>query len=185
MRVHMEAERTNRSLTQAPEPKKMTGDPALLFWRRLIESAVADAKRTKFGLPTDTAILARYWIAEDRPTQENKDEWERSFECACQWLDLDTNAERQARLKEIDEALAHSYKEYASKVTYVRRAAVLACAGKPTAIARQYIPPTGGRKGLRGGGGHRQRRFVRAVCLAGDPINLFGRPLYDSWDVRG
>src|ERR1700752_5181153 len=109
IRVQTDAARTDRSLNQPAAPKKLRKDPQLLFWRRMIESAVADAKRTRNGLPTDIAIMAKLWIVEYRPTQEDREGWMLSFACACHWLDLDPDAERQKRLDEINAALHEAY----------------------------------------------------------------------------
>lgn len=116
-------------------------NPIYKLWTDLIAHAVQDAKRTVQGLPTDSAILARWWIAEHQPKQADKDEWERSFECACEWLDRETAAYRKELLEEIDSALMLQYEEHVQAVIYVRRAMVLSCAGMPTAIARQFVLP--------------------------------------------
>lgn len=126
---------------QAPSPKRQKADPKLLFWRRLIEQAVADAKRTAHGLPTDAAILARWWIEEHRPTQSDKGEYERSFEAACGWLNIDPHEERKKRLVEINETWDIALRDYGRTAVYVRRAMVLSCAGVPISIARQYELP--------------------------------------------
>jgi hypothetical protein len=140
MRVQTDAARTDRSLGQPAAPRQLRKDPQLLFWRRLLEHTVADAKRTKYGMPTDLAILARWWL-ERRPQQSDTHEWPRSFEAACHWLDLDPKEERKKRLVEIDEALRAAYQNHVNQVVYQRRAAILACTGEPTAIGRQYMLP--------------------------------------------
>lgn len=141
VRVQTDAARTDRSLGQAAAPRQLRKDPQLLFWRRLLEHTVADAKKTKYGMPTDVAILARWWIAENRPYQHDKVKWETSFECACHWLDLDPTEERKKRLAEIDDALYAAYQSHVNQIVYQRRAAILACTGEPTAIGRQYMLP--------------------------------------------
>jgi hypothetical protein len=113
----------------------------LKFWRWLINSAAADAKRTHHGLPTDAAILARWWIEEHKPTQANREEWERSLDCACSWLGVDPVAERKKLLAEIDDHLRAAYDDHVRTTVYLRRAAVLTCAGYPTAVARQCVLP--------------------------------------------
>lgn len=107
----------------------------------MIRGAVADAKRTRYGLPTDAAILARWWIEEHQPRQADKEEWERCFECACSWLSLEPGKERKRLLEEVDAALQLAYLEHVRSTVYLRRAAVLSCAGMPTAIARHYELP--------------------------------------------
>jgi hypothetical protein len=107
----------------------------------MIEFSVAEAKKTVDGLPTDLAILARWWIADFQPNEREKDEWERSFACACQWLDLDAAKERKKRLREIDSCLTAEFLRVMNATIYVRRAAVLSCAGVPSAIAKQFVLP--------------------------------------------
>jgi hypothetical protein len=141
MRVQTDAARTDRSLGQAAAPRQLRKDPQLLLWRRLLEHTTADAKRTKYGLPTDVAILARWWVAENRPFERDKAKWETSFDCACHWLDLDPKEERKKRLGDIDEALHAAYQNYVNQIVYQRRAAILACTGQATAIGRQYMLP--------------------------------------------
>lgn len=142
--VRVDASRTNRSLAdaaQAPSPKKQNADPKLLFWRRLIDQAVADAMRTFNGIPTDSALLARWWLEEHRPSENDKDEYERSFACACGWLNLDAAKHREEKLVEINAAWEEALREYGRGAIYVRRAAVLSCAGVPTRIGKQFVLP--------------------------------------------
>lgn len=133
---------TPRPIAQAkskrPNPKAL---PQLLMWRKLIDQAVQDSKRTAQGMPTDVAILARWWIAEHKPKQSEREEWERSFECACSWIDQDTAAYRIQLVAEIDLVLRNSLDAHVQAVIYVRRAMVLSCAGFPTAIAKQFVMP--------------------------------------------
>lgn len=107
----------------------------------MINQAVTEAKKMVNGLPTDRAILAQWWIADHRPTQADKDEWERSFACACHWLGMDVDAERKRLVAEIELAQRSACYDHLRKVTYRHRAAVLACAGEAVAIARQYVLP--------------------------------------------
>ena len=149
--VQTTASRSNRSLAASAERpaerKKLSPNPVLLFWRHMIKSAVADAKRTAFGLPTDGAILARIWIEEHKPKQENREEWERSFECACVWLELDVDAERKRLVAEIEASWQEQALHLLRCNVYVRRASVLTCAqtmvfeGEPVAIGRQFVLP--------------------------------------------
>ena len=142
LRVEQSAARTTRTLLpidggRRPEPTAA----AQQFWRRLIFSAVVDAKKTRNGIPTDSAILARWWIVEHRPDARNREEWERSFGCACERLGRDAVMLRDKLVQQIDAALAESYAEHVQSVVYVRKAMVLSCAGLPRAIARQYLLP--------------------------------------------
>ncbi len=140
--VLVDAAKTHRSLVaSAPARRRAMPLPQLLFWRRMIDSAVADAKRVTHGIPTDAAIAARWWLEELRPPQSECREWERSFECCCSWLHIEPNAERMRLLAAIDADLMQSYLTHLRAVMYQRRAAVLTCAGLRTAIQRQYVLP--------------------------------------------
>ena len=116
-------------------------NPVLKFWRWMINSAVSDAKKTRNGLPTDAAILARWWLEEHKPSQSERGEWERSLACCCQWLEVDLDAERKRLLAEIDESLSEAYRMHVRVSVYTRRAAVLACAGVTVTLARQHVLP--------------------------------------------
>jgi hypothetical protein len=131
----------DRSFVQPTAGRVLRSNPQLLFWRRLLNHAVDEAKKTTDGLPSDMAILARWWIADLRPAQSEKDDWERSFDCACHWLDIDPAIERKNLLHAIDVALKKVWLEIWFRLTYQRRAMVLTCAGRPTAIAGQFLLP--------------------------------------------
>lgn len=130
-----------RSYAQPQALLSLRADPPLLVWRRLLNHAVDEAKKTMDGLPTDLAILARWWIADLQPQQSDRNEWERSFGCACQWLDIDPGEERRRLVREIDKALKRAWMEVWHAVVYMRRAMVLSCAGIPTAVAGQFMLP--------------------------------------------
>ncbi len=138
--VHVDASRTNRSLAAAaagPSRRpQLEANPVLLVYRRLIDTAVTEAKKTRHGAPTDNALMQRYWIQQHRPLRTDKDEWERSFECACHFLELDVDAERKRLLAEIDDAITEAVVRHVSNVSYLRMAAVLTCAGVPTVHTR-------------------------------------------------
>jgi hypothetical protein len=119
-------------------------NPVLLLPRRLIDTAVADAKKTRHGLPTDLAICQRWWISDNRPQRGDRSKVGRmlyalSFESCCEMLDLDVDEERKRVLAEIDDAIVRAMVQHAGDATYQRRACVLACAGVPTAVGRQYV----------------------------------------------
>lgn len=138
--VHVDASRTNRSLAAAaagPSRRpQLEANPVLLVYRRLIDTAVTEAKKTRHGAPTDNALMQRYWIQQHRPLRTDKDEWERSFECACHFLELDVDAERKRLLAEIDDAITEAVVRHVSNVSYLRMAAVLTCAGVPMVHTR-------------------------------------------------
>lgn len=138
--VQISAAKTNRSLVnQAPSRPQLKADPPLKFWRLLINTAVHDAKKTFAGIPTDKAIAARWWLEEHKPKQSDREAWSTSFECACSWLGLDVDEERRRLLEEIDRELRLAYADHVRTVVYLRRAAVLTCAGMPTAVGKQFV----------------------------------------------
>jgi len=67
--------------------------------------------------------------------------YERSFECACKWLDLDAATERERLLAEIDAELDAALKRYVRSTIQWRRAAVLTCAGVAVLIDGQHQLP--------------------------------------------
>lgn len=138
--VKIDAATTNRSLLKSTSSRpQLKADPPLKFWRLLINTAVHEAKKTLAGIPTDRAIAARWWLEEHRPKESDKAAWRTSFACACSWLGLDAEVERKRLIGEIEAHLLCAYKEHVLQVVYVRRAAVLTCAGMPTAIGRQFV----------------------------------------------
>ena len=140
--VAIEAAKCDRSLVgKAPGRRRVRVDPQLLFWRRMIDGAVHDAKRTHAGMPTALAISSRLWIEEFRPSQSDRDQWETSFACACSWLSLNVEEERKRCLEAIEVALMESYRTHVRQAAYQLRAAVLTCAGIATTIGRCYVLP--------------------------------------------
>ena len=141
--VKIDASRTNRSLAAAaagPSVRpQLTVELPLLAWRRLIDTSLATAMKTKDGLPTYLAIMERWWLCEHRPPQSDKDEWERSLECACHFLDLDFQAERAKYTAKIDDVWSLAAVRHAADETYRRRARVLTCTGTPTRIGKQFV----------------------------------------------
>jgi hypothetical protein len=93
----------------------------LLICRRMIESAVHDAKEAFRGEPTAQAKIARAWIDQrigkpDRELYSSNPEYRAayqegfylSFEWCCQWLnhtERETEEIRQQKLSEIDELI--------------------------------------------------------------------------------
>jgi hypothetical protein len=142
--VQVDAAKSNRSLVDAaaaPARAKLKADPRLLMWRRLIDHAVSDACRTRAGVPTDIALLQRAWL-EAKPPRTDKHEWQCSFECACGWLSIDdVEGERTRLLAKVDATIQAAALDHLQMAIYVRRGCVMACAGSPTAIARQFLMP--------------------------------------------
>ena len=112
---------------------------------RRIDQAAQDAKRTMFGKPTDSAIVARWWIEEHRPATTDV-EWEASFERACDLVGTDAGKLRVRLVAAIEEKWRRDAEKQRRAELYVRRAMVLGCAGIPTAIARQYLLPMASEK---------------------------------------
>jgi hypothetical protein len=139
--VLVTASKHNRRFAQPQTPHIMVANPPLLFWRRLLDHAIAEAKKTTDSLPSDLAILARWWIEDLRPRECDKSNWERSFDCACHWLDLDADVERKRILAEIDAELKQKWMNLWFRLTRLRRGMVLTCAGRPKAIASQCLLP--------------------------------------------
>jgi hypothetical protein len=112
--VLVTASKHNRGFAQPQTPRiTMVANPPLLFWRRLLDHAIAEAKKTTDSLPSDLAILARWWIEDLRPRECDKSNWERSFDWMNLWF----------------------------RLTRLRRGMVLTCAGRPKAIASQCLLP--------------------------------------------
>ena len=149
--VRIDAARGNRSLTgnqpdgaaNLRQRRIVLANPVLLLFRRQIDTAVAESKKTRHGLPTDTAICTRWWISDFRPDRNDRSKLGRmsyagSFECCCEMLGLVVDEERKRVIAEIDDAMTQAAVRHAGDIVYQRRAAVLTCSGLPTAIGRQY-----------------------------------------------
>ena len=138
--VQVDAARKDRSLVPAGNTieNKLKAEPALLLWRRLIDLALDEAKRVRFGEPTDTAIVGRWWIeVEDVPEATGR-EFRVTFERCCKFLGIDAVTERPRLLREIDAALDAGCRTYMAKRLELRRRAVLTTAGCPSDMTRTY-----------------------------------------------
>lgn len=80
-------------------------DPTLWFYWRFAMCTLADAMKSRCGVPTDDALLARAWIASSAGGEvvDGKRPY-LSFDECCHWLGLDADAERLACLEMIDAA---------------------------------------------------------------------------------
>lgn len=145
--IEVSASAKNRSLSEAAlgaadrSPRELRADPVLLCWKRLMENAIRDAKRTRNGLPTGLAHLARWWIVEYRPLQSDREGWSTSFEACCSWLGIDAASERERLRLQIDAAWQTARDAHWARRVYECRAAVMTCAGEPTAIRGQFYLP--------------------------------------------
>lgn len=146
--VQIDAAKTQRGLLPAggQRCRRLKHDPVKSLWSALIFHAVQDAKRTRGGYPTDVALQARMWIK--RPTKRtDRVEWERSFECACGWLDLDVEKERTRLLAEIDRAWGAALLAAVMPRVQERAALVMRWSteryvgGKPAAVGYQLLLP--------------------------------------------
>ena len=143
VQVKIDAASTDRSVAEpAPLRPGLVANPVLKLWRWMINSAVADAKKTRNGLPTDGAIHARWWLEDHQPVESDREEWERSFAACCMWLDLNVGEERARVLREVDAAWKTALDAYVSGYMYQRRALVRSCAGgRAATFGRQMLMP--------------------------------------------
>lgn len=112
MLTEVTAARTTRSIEVA-EPRRMKAEPALLFFRRLKDLAVHEAKQTRNGLPTRTALLGRAWI--EHHSEPTNPDWKTSFANCCRMLGEDENEERIQALKEIRRAWQKALADWGRK----------------------------------------------------------------------
>ena len=138
--VQVNVARRDRSLVPAGQTieTKLKAEPVLLVYRRLIDLAAEEAKRVRFGEPTDTAIMGRWWIEADDMLDESGRDFRATFGVCCEFLELDAATERARLLREIDISLAKSAAEYMAKRLELRRRAVLATAGCPGHMHKTY-----------------------------------------------
>jgi hypothetical protein len=138
--VQVDAARRDRSLVPSSQSieNKLKAEPVLLVWRRLIDLAAEEAKRVRFGEPTDTAIWQRWWITvPDVPVDAGR-EFRATFPRCCLFLGIDTEVERARLIGEIDAALEASARVYMAKKLELRRRAVLAVAGCEGEMRKTY-----------------------------------------------
>ena len=133
----------------------------LLTWRRLMDTAATESKKTKYGSPTYQALLQRMWIQKRRPKQDDPT-WQGSFPCACHFLKLDADAERTRLLSEIDDSITRSVMRFAGNKSYFMRARAMTCAGFSTAIT------------LPSAGGHPKRQLVLGLVSLEDYEEIAG-----------
>lgn len=99
MLAEVTAQRTTSTVENAQRrPEK--AEVALLLFRRLIDNCLHEAKRTRDGEPTSTAILERAWF--EHHTPEGSEAYLTSFGHCCRMLGLDEREERARVLAEID-----------------------------------------------------------------------------------
>jgi hypothetical protein len=91
VRVQMTAEAKDHSLVARAPLRRVRLQPVPTLYLKMLDHAITDAKRTRCGMPTDAAILARWWIEEHRAAETDRVDWERSFACACHWLSRDVH----------------------------------------------------------------------------------------------
>ena len=154
MTVRVDAARTNRSLTGGQPDRAASlrhrrtvlAQPVLMKWRRLIDTAEAEAKKTRDGFPTDTALSERWWIEINRPSKPSPEDhselvqmlYAGSFDCCCEMLGLDAKEERKRIRREIKAAWLVAFEDELERRIYDRTAAVLRCQGVPARDGDQY-----------------------------------------------
>jgi len=117
----------------------LEANPVLLVWRRLIDTAVDEAKRVRFGEPTDSAILARWWIEVEDDPDVQAVEFRATFERACGFLGIDNVATERAKLlKDIDTSWKGAHLAYMAKRVELRSKAVMTTAGCQTALGKTF-----------------------------------------------
>lgn len=99
MLTQVTAARTTREIEVAA-PHRTVVEVQLLLFRRLKDTAIHEAKKTRDGLPTPTALLERAWI--EQYTMPGSPGWETSFANCCKMLQEDENEERSKALDEIN-----------------------------------------------------------------------------------
>ena len=156
MTVRIDAQRTNRSLTRQQPDRAASlrrerialADPTLMKWRRLLDTAEAEAKKTRDGFPTDTALSERWWLEINRPPKPSPDDhsegtqmlYAGSFNCCCEMLGMDAKAERKRIRLSIRAAWMAAFETELEKRIKERTAAVLRCQGVPARVEdEQYV----------------------------------------------
>lgn len=99
MLTQVTAQRSQRTM-QTDRPARRVVEVSLLLFRRLKDQAIYEAKRTRDGLPTASALLERAWI--EQFSQPGWDGWETSFSNCCRMLGEDVNEERDKAVREIN-----------------------------------------------------------------------------------
>lgn len=98
MLTEVTAARRTREI-EVDAPRRTEAEVALLLFRRLIATALHEAKKTRDGLPTNTALLERAWFEEHTPLESHA--YLTSFAHCCHMLALNESEERARALKEI------------------------------------------------------------------------------------
>lgn len=98
MLTQVTAARRTREI-EIDAPQRTEAEVALLLFRRLIATALHEAKKTRDGLPTTAALLERAWFEEHTPVESHG--YMTSFAHCCRMLGMDESEERARALKEI------------------------------------------------------------------------------------
>ena len=136
--VGVDAQRKDRSLVPAERglEAKLKAEPVLLLWRRLIHTATEEARQCRYGQPTDTAILARWWIEQQDPADAKG--VAATFDRACRLLGEDPEAERAKILNKLNAAWLESALMYWRRRLALRRDAVLSVAREPSELGYDF-----------------------------------------------
>ena len=99
---------TSEIRSAAPR-KRMVHVPLLLF-RRILDTAAHEAKKTHNGEPTKVAVLERTWF--EQHCEPGWLGWEASFSNCCLMLEIEESASRRGFLREIDRAWAKALTDW-------------------------------------------------------------------------
>jgi hypothetical protein len=106
------AARTTRDIEVAG-PRRTIVEVQLLLFRRLKDTAIHEAKKTRDGLPTHIAMLERAWVEEfSAPGMPG---WQTSFANCCKMLGEDAHEERTKALDEINRAWRKAVMDWARR----------------------------------------------------------------------
>jgi len=138
MLTEVTANMRERSI-QDTSPLKRVIPVALSFYRRLDETALHCAKRTRDGMPTLGAVLERVWF--EVHSEPGFLGWECSFANVCQMLGWNEAETRVQRLAEIDRAWRHALTDYGCKRRNRMIAEILAmeAPNNPLWVRRHFV----------------------------------------------
>lgn len=138
MLTQITAARTSRSIETAKTVRR-TAEVSLLFFRRLKDQAINEAKRTRDGLPVKNALLERAWI--EQYSAPGCVGWETSFANCCKMLGEDAEEERTKAIKDIDRAWRKALVDWGRRCWQQSLAKIeeLKAGDNPTLAARRGV----------------------------------------------
>ena len=102
-----------RREVQNAGPAARTIPIPLLLFRRLLDTALHEAKRTRDGIPTFNAILERAWF--EQHVEPGWLGWETSFANCCRMLGEDEEEARRGCLRQINRAWGKALTDWGRK----------------------------------------------------------------------